>query len=98
MPEWAGVAGSPVLGATPILLGGEARRVSGGVPCPKRLATGASKIIVAKGKQVDEFKGGDPAALPLMLGSTGNLRAPTLRVGTTLLVGFNEEIYRTHLS
>jgi hypothetical protein len=28
-----------------------------------------------------------------MLGSTGNLRAPTAVVGKTLLVGFNEESY-----
>lgn len=29
-----------------------------------------------------------------MLGPTGNLRAPTLRVGRTLVVGFDEETYR----
>jgi hypothetical protein len=29
-----------------------------------------------------------------MLGPTGNLRAPTLRVGRTLLVGFDEDTYR----
>jgi len=28
-----------------------------------------------------------------MLGPTGNLRAPTARVGKTLLVGFNDEVY-----
>jgi hypothetical protein len=28
----------------------------------------------------------------LMLGPTGNLRAPTLRVGRTLVVGYNEQI------
>ena len=31
--------------------------------------------------------------LGLLLGPTGNLRAPTLRTGRTLLVGFNEEAY-----
>ncbi|MCP4079428.1 MAG: hypothetical protein GY819_05620 [Planctomycetaceae bacterium] len=31
--------------------------------------------------------------LKLMLGPTGNLRAPTLRVGKKLLVGFNAEAY-----
>jgi arsenate reductase-like glutaredoxin family protein len=30
----------------------------------------------------------------LMLGPTGNLRAPTLKVGDVLLVGFNEETYK----
>ena len=29
-----------------------------------------------------------------VLGPTGNLRAPTLRRGKTLLVGFSEEAYR----
>jgi hypothetical protein len=29
-----------------------------------------------------------------VLGPTGNLRAPALRTGKTLLVGFNEEAYR----
>jgi hypothetical protein len=28
-----------------------------------------------------------------MLGATGNLRAPTIKVGSTLLVGFNEDVY-----
>lgn len=30
-----------------------------------------------------------------LLGPTGNLRAPTLRVGKTLYVGFNESAYET---
>ena len=29
-----------------------------------------------------------------LLGPTGTLKAPTLRVGDTLLVGFSEEAYR----
>jgi len=29
----------------------------------------------------------------LVLGPTGNLRAPTLLVGKTMVVGFNEEMY-----
>ncbi len=55
----------------------------------------ASRLVVAKGKKVSEFAGGKASAdaVEAMLGPTGNLRAPTLRVGKTLLVGFNEEIY-----
>ena len=56
----------------------------------------ASKMIVAKGKKIIEFEGGKAAtdeALNAMLGSTGNLRAPTSVVGTTLLIGFNEEAF-----
>lgn len=30
----------------------------------------------------------------LLVGPSGKLRAPTLRVGKTLVVGFNEEMYR----
>ena len=36
-------------------------------------------------------------AVDAMLGPTGNLRAPTLKSGKTLLVGFNEDTYRAHL-
>ena len=53
-------------------------------------------MIVAKGKKVAEFKvKGEPAdeVVDAMLGPTGNLRAPTLRVGKTLLVGFDEAQY-----
>jgi arsenate reductase-like glutaredoxin family protein len=60
------------------------------------LAKEASKLIVAKGKKLSEFKTAGSApkdAVDAMLGPTGNLRAPTLRVGKTLLVGFNEEVY-----
>ena len=28
-----------------------------------------------------------------MLGPTGNLRAPVVRAGKTVLVGFNDEVY-----
>lgn len=60
------------------------------------IAKASSKLIVAKGKKLDEFKtaGKAPkAAVDAMLGPTGNLRAPCLRVGKTVLVGFNEEVY-----
>lgn len=60
------------------------------------MAKKASKVIVAKGKKVSEFSpaGKAPkACVDAMLGPTGNLRAPTLRVGRTVLVGFNEEVY-----
>ena len=32
-------------------------------------------------------------AVRALLGPTGNLRAPAVRTGTTLLVGFNEDVY-----
>jgi len=33
-----------------------------------------------------------------MLGPTGNLRAPTIRRGQTVLVGFDEEAFVEHLA
>ncbi len=61
------------------------------------LANKASKLIVAKGKKVTKFAtSGTPSedAIDSMLGPTGNLRAPTLRSGRILIVGFSEEEYR----
>jgi hypothetical protein len=60
------------------------------------LAKAASTVIVAKGKNINTFKPGGKASKELvdaMLGPTGNLRAPTLRVGKTILVGFDEAAY-----
>lgn len=55
----------------------------------------AGTMTVAKGKKVQEFQGGKAAkdAVDAMLGSTGNLRAPAIVAGKTLLIGFNEEAY-----
>ena len=55
-------------------------------------------IWVAKGKKavhvdLKKAKPGKAELLALLLGPTGGLRAPTLRVGRTLLVGFNEAAY-----
>lgn len=60
------------------------------------LARKASRVIVAKGKKLTEFKPGGKApkeVVEAMLGPTGNLRAPCLVVGKTVLVGFSEEAY-----
>ncbi|MCB1182247.1 hypothetical protein KDM41_02365 [bacterium] len=63
----------------------------------RELIRGASRVIVMKGRQVTTFDmkdGPDEAEmLAAMLGTTGNLRAPTVVRGKTVLVGFNEEIY-----
>ena len=60
---------------------------------------GVDHLYVAKGKKVEhvDLKKGRPdraTLLGLLLGPTGNLRAPTLRKGRTLIVGFEEETYR----
>ncbi len=62
----------------------------------RELAAKASRVIVAKGRKITEFKPGTRPAdevVEAMLGPTGNLRAPTLVSGKTVLVGFNDEAY-----
>jgi hypothetical protein len=59
---------------------------------------GVDEVYVAKGKRVVhvDLRKGKPdsaALLELLLGPTGNLRAPTLRKGRTLLVGFDGPTY-----
>ncbi len=57
---------------------------------------GASRLIASRGKKVSEFFGDSllsDEAVRAMLGPTGNLRAPTARIGETVLVGFNQDVY-----
>jgi hypothetical protein len=58
----------------------------------------AEHIFVGRGKKVQEFvpdDGQKDDILKVCLGRTGNLRAPTARVGKRIYVGFNEEMYQT---
>lgn len=60
------------------------------------LARQCDTLIVAKGRKVTTFDlSGNPddEMVNAMLGPTGNLRAPAVRSGRTLLVGFNEQEY-----
>jgi len=66
------------------------------------LARSAAKVVVARGKKVVTFDmqrdpPDDATLLAHLLGPTGNLRAPTLRKGKTLLVGFSDDAYRQAL-
>ena len=59
---------------------------------------GVDELYVARGKRVvhvDLAKGKPAKAelLELLLGPTGNLRAPTIRKARTLLVGFDGPTY-----
>lgn len=63
-----------------------------------KLAKAATRVIVSRGKSVRDFDmkkapPDDAELLKAILGPTGNLRAPTIRKGKTLYVGFNEEAY-----
>jgi hypothetical protein len=56
------------------------------------------KFVAIKGKRVTTFdlkrnRPDDEVLLQHLMGPTGNLRAPTARIGKTLVVGFNEEAY-----
>jgi arsenate reductase-like glutaredoxin family protein len=60
---------------------------------------GVDELYVAKGKKVEHVdlrraKPDRATLLGLLLGPTGNLRAPTLRRGRTLIVGFDEQTYK----
>ena len=62
------------------------------------MARQARRLIAAKGKKVTTLElatasPSDDALADLMLGPTGNMRAPTLRVGETLLVGYNDAVF-----
>lgn len=64
-----------------------------------RLAKSADRVVAGKGKNVAVFDmktdpPDDDTLAAALLGPSGNLKAPTLRVGHTLLVGFNEAAYR----
>ena len=63
---------------------------------------GVDELFVTKGKQVvrvDLRQARPPKAelLGLLLGPSGNLRAPTVRKGKALLVGFDEATYASVL-
>lgn len=63
------------------------------------LAKTASLIHVARGKKIVTFDMAkdapdDDTLAKHLLGPSGNLRAPTIKKGKTLYVGFNEDAYR----
>lgn len=62
-----------------------------------KLGRSVGRIIATRGQKLEALDVKkdvpDDAILKLLIGPTGNLRAPTLRIGRTLLVGFNEQAY-----
>ena len=63
-----------------------------------KLARGAERVVAARGKKVVVFDmttdpPDDETLAAHVLGPTGNLKAPTLRISETLLVGFGAEAY-----
>jgi arsenate reductase-like glutaredoxin family protein len=66
------------------------------------LARQAATVYATKGKNVLRLdmktNPSDDEIAALVVGPSGNLRAPALRVGKTLLVGFDEGTYSTFLN
>ncbi len=60
----------------------------------KALIKSVDKVIIAKGKAYRELESGDAKPDDLR-GPTGNFRAPMIRKGKTLLVGFHEPTLKT---
>lgn len=62
------------------------------------LARAAKELFSTSGSKVHHIDLTEPVSdddlASAMLGPTGNLRAPTLRVGDTLIVGFNQDAYK----
>mgnify|MGYP001317670700 CR=1 FL=1 len=68
-----------------------------------KLAKAASRVVAGRGKKVVSFDmkndpPDDETLLKHLLGPSGNLRAPTLRRGKTLLVGFHEDEFTSILT
>jgi hypothetical protein len=64
-----------------------------------KLARSVPRVVAARGKKVVVFDmtndpPDDDTLAAHLLGPSGNLKAPTLQIGDTLLVGFGEEAYR----
>jgi arsenate reductase-like glutaredoxin family protein len=61
------------------------------------LTQGMDKVVAAKGAKITTLTMKEQPSpedlLAVLMGPTGNLRAPTAKVGKTLLVGFNDEAY-----
>lgn len=73
-----------------------------GIPEALELVGPCSKLVVSKGTkafEIDLKKDPQTAAelQALIIGPTGNLRAPTIRKGKTLYVGFQRETFTAAL-
>lgn len=76
----------------------DARKVPLNQNAALAMLTDVDRIYSTKGKRVTcvdltQENLSNETLLSLLLGPKGNLRAPTLRVGRTLLVGFDQATY-----
>jgi len=62
----------------------------------QKILRSSSRVVVAMRNNVETFVTAgtaDEEVVDRFLGTTGNLRAPTVRAGKLTLVGFNEEAW-----
>lgn len=56
----------------------------------------AARVVVAKGKRIETFvptEDAQDAILKAVMGRSGNLRAPTLKIAEVFYVGYNDALY-----
>lgn len=63
----------------------------------QRLLGSVDRVVIAKGKGVRELAAAD-AELADLKGPTGGYRAPMLRIGRTLVVGFSADVLRAAMA
>jgi hypothetical protein len=66
------------------------------------MARQVKRLVAVKGKKVTAVDvtantPSDDELAALMLGRTGNMRAPTMRVGQILLVGYHDQVFADEL-
>lgn len=65
-----------------------------------KLAAEADRVVATRGKNVIELnlkkdKPTKEELAKLLIGPSGNLRAPAARIGKTLVIGFDEKMYES---
>lgn len=76
----------------------DARKERLGPDQAMELTRNVSEVFAVKGKKIIRFhlprdKPSRDDLLSVLLGPSGNLRAPTLRIGKKLLIGFDATVY-----
>ena len=76
----------------------DAKRVRKGPDEALEIAHAASRVLVARGKKLLDYDmkkdaPEDDDLIKGIIGPSGNLRAPTIVVGKTMMVGFHPEAY-----
>ncbi len=64
------------------------------------LLQNADELIIGRGKKFTVFNPENDdreVILKQALGRTGNLRAPALKIGSRLIIGYSDEMYSTYI-